>query len=133
MKTCLALNKGLLPSTHTPTHPDTHTQPRMDVRRLVWGKGEEIGVKNEEEKDEEEDKFDLMLGADILFFEAHHQALLQTLDRYLRHSHTGTHTHSHTQGAEAWFLQPSRGGSLERFVASAREEEEEDGEGEGEG
>ena len=73
----------------------------VEVRRLVW---------NEEEQKIPE-PFDLIVAADVLFFERFHRALSHTL-----------HTHLSSKG-EVWLLQPSRGGSLERFVALAKESE----------
>jgi hypothetical protein len=66
--------------------------------------------------------FDLIVAADVLFFERFHRALIHTL-----------RTHLNPEGGEAWLLQPSRGGSLERFVALVKEEEGWEVEWEGEG
>ncbi|TFJ85298.1 hypothetical protein NSK_003721 [Nannochloropsis salina CCMP1776] len=54
--------------------------------------------------------FDLIVGADVLFFERFHDALLKTLSLYVNPA-----------GGEVWLLQPSRGGSLERFVSRSQE------------
>ncbi|KAF0715227.1 Aste57867_3502 [Aphanomyces stellatus] len=56
----------------------------------------------------DDDKFDIVLGSDCLFFESFHVDLVHTLRQLV--SATGC----------VVLLQPSRGGSLERFVALAK-------------
>ncbi|KAM3568723.1 hypothetical protein VYU27_009159 [Nannochloropsis oceanica] len=102
---------------------------KVEVQRLVWKEEGEQEIKDcdmtqkchrqlhdnhTDEKSHHQgccEPFDLIVAADVLFFERFHRALLHTL-----------HTHLHPEGGEAWFLQPSRGGSLERFIALVKEE-----------
>lgn len=118
LRKCVALNKTRLPS-----------GAKVEVQRLVWKEEGEQEIKDcdmtqkchrqlhdnhTDEKSHHQgccEPFDLIVAADVLFFERFHRALLHTL-----------HTHLHPEGGEAWFLQPSRGGSLERFIALVKEE-----------
>jgi len=103
---------------------------RVEVQRLVWKEEQQQERRKDETRQQCQDQlqeefqdqsshsqgcckpFDLIVAADVLYFEHFHRALLQTL-----------HTHLNPKGGEAWLLQPSRGGSLERFVALVIEEE----------
>lgn len=112
----LALNQAQLPS-----------GARVEVQRLVWKEEERRERRKDktrqeyQEQEEDIDKtshsqgcrvpFDLIVAADVVFFERFHRALLHTL-----------HTHLNPEGGEAWLLQPSRAGSLERFIVLAKEE-----------
>lgn len=117
LRKCVALNQTRLPS-----------GARVEVQRLVWKEEEQERKQRDMTQECQEqlhdddgnesshpqgcrEPFDLIVAADVLFFERFHRALLHTL-----------HTHLHPEGGEAWFLQPSRGGSLERFVALVKKE-----------
>lgn len=92
---------------------------RVEVQRLLFEEndadslGRGRGGANSEShlQGKRLEPFDLIVAADVLFFERFHRALLHTLHSYLD-----------PERGEAWLLQPSRGGSLERFVDLLREE-----------
>ena len=74
------------------------------ARQLLWSTDTELG---DTSAGSLVCRFDYALVCDCLFFEAHHHGLLHILGTTLR------------PGGEALLLQPSRGGSLERFVKLA--------------
>ena len=78
------------------------------ARQLLWAEDAELGGTGAGSL---VGRFDYALVCDCLFFEAHHRGLLHVLASVLR------------PGGEALLLQPSRGGSLERFVTLANSPE----------
>ncbi|GMR36310.1 hypothetical protein PMAYCL1PPCAC_06505 [Pristionchus mayeri] len=73
---------------------------KMKVEKMEWGKREV----------EEEEKIDVILAADAVFFEKSHEALMDTISSWMG------------EGGETWIAAPERRGSLLRWKRRVEEE-----------
>ncbi len=82
-------------------------QMQVDCRILVWDRKDTAGQLVEVLSAAGGGKFDIIVGADCLFFSDFHQDLLHVLQVSL------------APNGEVWLLQPPRGGTMDQFVSMA--------------
>eukprot|EP00080_Pristionchus_pacificus_P001599 PDM61619.1 methyltransferase [Pristionchus pacificus] len=73
---------------------------KIEVEKMEWGKRE---VK-------EDEKMDVILAADAVFFERSHDALMDTIDSWMR------------KGGETWISAPERRGSLQKWKRRVKDD-----------
>eukprot|EP01039_Chlorochromonas_danica_P004678 gene4678-5125_t len=99
LRVCLAMDTSAAARRASLSAVKDEPVPRVSCEHLPWAEADRLPAED----------FDLVIGADCLFFEDCQESLLKLLKRLLKRT------------GRAVFLQPARGKSLDLFEARARE------------